>query len=200
MAVFVPALLLPGPDFVGVVRATIAGGRRAGLLAAGGVAIGLAFYATLGLLGLSAILARFEGLAWAVRVAGGAYLIWLGVELLRRPAGAIELGAGPAPSTRSGLLFGLSVTLTNPKAIVLFAGLFAGTVGPSTPFWAKATLIGLVGGLALSWYALVAGLLASAPARRRVAAARRAIDRVAGGCFILFGGRMLADTRNPLAP
>jgi threonine/homoserine/homoserine lactone efflux protein len=200
MAVFVPALLLPGPDFVGVLRAATAGGRRAGLLAALGVAIGLASYATLGLLGLSAILVRFEWLAWAVRVAGGAYLIWLGIGLLRAPAPTAEAGPEPARPTRGGLLFGLSVTLTNPKAIVLFASLFATSVDALTPLWVLSVLIALVGLLALAWYALVACLLASGPAQRRLARARRAVDRVAGGCFLLFGGKVLADARGPLAP
>ncbi len=75
MAVFVLALLLPGPDFVGVLRATIAGGRGAGLRAAAGVAVGITLYATAGLLGLLAVLVRFEWLAWAVRIAGGCYLV-----------------------------------------------------------------------------------------------------------------------------
>lgn len=200
MAVYVPALLLPGPDFVGVVRATVAGGRRAGLLAAAGVAIGLALYATLGLLGIAAILARFEGLAWAVRVAGGAYLVWLGIGLLRSPATGLVAAEGSGPTVRSGLLFGLSVTLTNPKAIVLFAGLFATAVGPATPGWALAAIVALVGLLGFAWYALVACLLASEPARRRLGAARRAIDRTAGGCFVLFGTKVLADARGPLSP
>jgi threonine/homoserine/homoserine lactone efflux protein len=222
MAVFVPALLLPGPDFVGVLRATIAGGRGAGLRAAAGVAVGLTLYATAGLLGLSAILVRFEWLAWAVRIAGGCYLVWLGIGLLRsREAGpADDPGPTPVrgggflfglsaeagrvynktPVRGGGFLFGLSVTLTNPKAIVLFASLFATSVGPATPGWVHATLVLLVGLLSLAWYALVASLLGSDPAQERLARARRAIDRVAGGCFLLFGGKVLTDARNPLSP
>lgn len=200
MAVFVPALLLPGPDFVGVLRATIAGGRSAGLRAAAGVAIGLTLYATAGLLGLSAILVRFEWLACAVRIAGGCYLVWLGIGLLRsRGAGPAD-DPGPTPGRGGAFLFGLSVALTNPKAIVLFAGLFATSVGPATPAWVHATLVLLVGLLSLAWYALVASLLGAARAQERLAHARRAIDRVAGGCFLSFGGKVLADARSPLSP
>lgn len=200
MAVFVPALLLPGPDFVGVLRATIAGGRSAGLRAAAGVAIGLTLYATAGLLGLSAILVRFEWLAWAVRIAGGCYLVWLGIGLLRSRGADAADDPGPTPTRGGGFLFGLSVTLTNPKAIVLFTSLFATSVGPATPGWVHATLVLLVGLLSLAWYALVASLLGSGPAHDRLARAQRAIDRMAGGCFLLFGGKVLADARNPLSP
>ncbi len=92
------------------------------------------------------------------------------------------------------------MTLTNPKAIVLFASLFATSVGPATPSWVLVTLVLLVGLLSLGWYALVASLVGSGPARDRLARARRAIDRAAGGCFLLFGGKVLADARSPLSP
>ena len=82
-AVFIPALILPGPDFVGVVRSSVTRGTTAGLLTTLGVSIGLGFYATLSLLGLSAILVEYQWLTWAVRVLGGLYLAWLGIKLLR---------------------------------------------------------------------------------------------------------------------
>ena len=80
--IFIPALMLPGPDFIGVVRSSMTGGTKRGLLTSLGVSIGLLMYASLSLLGLSAILTQYEWLAWAVRVAGAGYLIYLGVRLL----------------------------------------------------------------------------------------------------------------------
>src|ERR687887_602325 len=86
-AVFLPALILPGPDFVGVVRSSLTRGTTAGLLTTLGVTIGLGMYATLSLLGLSAVLVKYQWLTWAVRVLGGAYLVYLGIRLLRsKPA------------------------------------------------------------------------------------------------------------------
>ena len=81
--VFIPALILPGPDFVGVVRSSMTRGAAAGLLTAMGVATGLGFYATLSLLGLSAVLVEYQWLTWVVRVLGGSYLIYLGFRLIR---------------------------------------------------------------------------------------------------------------------
>src|SRR5207253_8225595 len=82
-AVFIPALILPGPDFVGVVRSSLTRGTTAGLLTTLGVSIGLGMYATLSLLGLSTVLVEYQWLTWLVRVLGGAYLIYLGIKLLR---------------------------------------------------------------------------------------------------------------------
>src|SRR3712207_9068491 len=82
--VFLPALILPGPDFVGVVRSSMTRGASGGLLTTVGVSTGLGLYATLSLLGLSAVLVEYQWLTWAVRLLGGAYLIYLGLKLLRR--------------------------------------------------------------------------------------------------------------------
>ena len=99
-AVFIPALILPGPDFVAVVRSSMTRGTRAGLLTTVGVSLGLCLYASLSLLGLSAILVKYQWLTWAVRLLGGAYLIFLGIKLLRarhwieRAAGVCFIGLG----------------------------------------------------------------------------------------------------------
>ncbi len=197
-AIFIPALILPGPDFIGVVRSSMTRGARAGLLTAVGVSIGLGFYATLGLAGLSAVLVRFEWLAWLIRIAGGAYLIYLGIKLLFAKPETVELNG----QARGGspLLFGLGVTLTNPKAIVLFASVFATSVTAATPGWLMATMIALVMASSLIWYSIVSLFMSSAPVMRSFGRARHWIERMAGACFILIGGRILADSRNPLTP
>tara|TARA_R110002126_G_scaffold291732_1_gene456197 strand:+ start:55620 stop:55961 length:342 start_codon:yes stop_codon:yes gene_type:complete len=81
-AVFIPALMLPGPDFIAVVRTSMAYGTVAGLLTTLGVSMGLAFYATLSLLGLSAALIEYHWLAWMIRLCGGCYLVYLGIRLI----------------------------------------------------------------------------------------------------------------------
>jgi threonine/homoserine/homoserine lactone efflux protein len=197
--VFIPALILPGPDFVGVVRSSMTRGTRAGLLTTLGVSIGLGMYATLSLLGLSAVLVKFQWLTWAVRVLGGAYLAWLGIRLLlARPAAS---GQQPQGVVRgNALLFGFIVTLTNPKAIVLFASVFATAVTARTPVWLMVLMIALVVASGLIWYSIVALFMSSAPVMRRFQHARHWIERVAGASFVLIGGRIIADARNPVNP
>lgn len=199
-AVFIPALILPGPDFVGVVRSSMTRGTTAGLLTTLGVTIGLGMYATLSLLGLSAILVEYQWLTWAVRVLGGAYLAWLGIKLLRAkpaPPGE-EIARGPVRG--SALLFGFIVTLTNPKAIVLFASVFATAVTATTPLWLMILMVGLVMASSLIWYSIVSLFMSSAPVMRRFQHARHWIERVAGASFVLIGGRIIADARTPVTP
>jgi len=199
-AVFIPALILPGPDFVGVVRSSLTRGTTAGLLTTLGVSIGLGMYSALSLLGLSAVLVEYQWLTWLVRVLGGAYLIYLGIKLLRSKPGKTADAAAQSPLRGNALLFGFLVTLTNPKAIVLFASVFATAVKASTPHWLMVLMIGLVMASSLIWYTIVSLFMSSPPVMRRFEHARHWIERVAGASFVLIGGRIIADARNPVNP
>jgi len=199
-AIFIPALILPGPDFIGVVRSSMTRGIAAGLLTTVGVSIGLGLYATLSLLGLSAILVKYEWLAWAIRIAGGCYLIYLGIMLVRAKPQPVDLAEPVGIARGNPLLFGFFVTLTNPKAIVLFASVFATAVTAQTPTWVMMLMVALVVASSLTWYSIVSLFMSSAPVVRSFAGARHRIERIAGICFVAIGGRILADSRNPLTP
>ena len=199
-AVFIPALMLPGPDFVAVVRSSMAHGARAGLLTTLGVSAGLGMYATLSIVGLSAVLVEYQWLTWLVRLIGGAYLVYLGVRLLRSPPVAIELDEVSSRRQPNALVFGFLVTLTNPKAIVLFASVFATAITPHTPGWLMVLMVALVVASSLVWYSLVSLFMSSSPVMRRFERVRHWIERVAGGCFIALGGKLIADARNPVTP
>ena len=199
-AIFIPALILPGPDFVAVVRSSMTRGTRAGLLTTLGVSTGLCLYATLSVLGLSAILAEYQWLTWAVRILGGSYLIFLGIKLLRARPQPIELEEPTRPAGKRAILFGFLVTLTNPKAIVLFTSVFATAVTASTPFWLMGLMIGIVTASSLIWYSCVSLFMSSGPVMRRFQRARHWIERAAGVCFIGLGGKVLADAGRPISP
>jgi threonine/homoserine/homoserine lactone efflux protein len=199
-AVFIPALILPGPDFVAVVRSSMTHGTRAGLLTTLGVSMGLCLYATLSLLGLSALLVQYQWLTWTVRILGGCYLVFLGIKLLRARPQAIELDPAGRPAGKRAILFGFLVTLTNPKAIVLFASVFATAVTASTPLWLMGLMIGLVTASSLTWYCCVSLFMSSGPVMRRFQNARHWIERAAGVCFIGLGGKVLADAGRPISP
>ena len=199
-AIFIPALILPGPDFIAVVRSSMVRGTTAGLLTTLGVSFGLLFYATLSLLGLSAILVEYQWLTWFVRILGGCYLAWLGIRLLMAKPQTIEIHDAGERHNGNPLLFGFLVTLTNPKAIVLFASVFATAVTETTPVWLMVAMIALVFASALMWYALVSLFMSSRPVIRRFQRLGHWIERAAGFCFIGIGGKILTDARNPITP
>jgi RhtB (resistance to homoserine/threonine) family protein len=199
-AIFIPALMLPGPDFVAVVRSSMTHGTRSGLLTTLGVSLGLCLYATLSLLGLSAILMKYQWLTVVVRILGGSYLIFLGIMLFRAKPQEIVVDQATRPSRNRAMLFGFLVTLTNPKAIVLFASVFATAVTASTPLWLIGLMIALVTASSLIWYSCVSLFMSSGSVMRRFHRAKHWIERAAGACFIGIGGRVLTDARNPISP
>ncbi|MEM8645252.1 MAG: LysE family transporter [Pseudomonadota bacterium] len=198
-AIFIPALMLPGPDFVAVVRTSMTQGTKAGLLTTLGVTLGLGLYASLSLLGLAAVLAEYYWLTWLVRVLGGSYLIYLGIKLILTKPEAIDV---TTPAPRRGLhpfALGFLVNMTNPKAVVLFASVFATAITPTTPFWLMGLMIALVMTSSLFWYTLVSLFMSSAPVIKRFQNARHWVERAAGVCFVGIGGRILADARSPVS-
>ena len=199
-AIFIPALMLPGPDFIAVVRSSMARGTRAGLMTTFGVTLGLGFYASLSLLGLSAILVQYQWLAWVVRVCGGLYLGYLGLRLLLAKPAPIDLDGEGYSRGGNPLVFGFLVKLTNPKAIVLFTSVFATAVTDAMPLWVMGAMIALVMASAATWYSIVTLFMSSRPVIKRFQNAQHWIERAAGVCFIAIGGRILADSRNPLTP
>lgn len=199
-AIFIPALMLPGPDFVAVVRSSMSRGTTAGLLTTIGVTIGLGFYASLSLLGLSAILLEYQWLAWAVRICGGLYLAYLGLKLILTKPAMVDIDSTVVKDSGNPLIFGFLVTLTNPKAIVLFTSVFATAITDTMPLWGMVVMIGLVMASALTWYTIVAVFMSSRPVISRFQNAQHWIERAAGVCFIAIGGKILADSRNPITP
>lgn len=202
---FSPALLLPGPDFVAVVRNTLASGRRDGVLTALGVSLGITAYAGLSALGLSALFARLEWLEVAVRLAGSGFLTFLGIGLLRTQHVDIDPPETDIPDTprmrrRNPVLLGLLVNLTNPKAIIFFASIFGSAISPQTPTWVLVTAVALVGVCGLLWFSAIALLTATTQLLTGLHRHQHWIERMAGLAFIGFAVVMLINLITGQAP
>ncbi|MFK2903046.1 LysE family transporter [Dyella ginsengisoli] len=189
------ALASPGPDFLFVSQTAASRSRAQAMAGVLGIALGIAVWAALALLGLHVLLHRLAWLQRTVAIAGGAYLLWMGWQLLRaawRPAAAASGGSAPLPagawrSLRAGLL----TNLANPKAVVYFASVFSALVGPAVTTATRWQLWILVAVESLAWFALVATLFALPPMRRAYLRKARVIDGLAGGVFVLFGLQLM---------
>ncbi|MEQ1682495.1 MAG: LysE family translocator [Burkholderiaceae bacterium] len=121
LASFVLAVT-PGPGVLYIVTRTLAQGRAAGVSSVAGVACGNFLNAVGAAVGLAALFAVSSLAFTLVKFAGAAYLVWLGIRMLRAPATTVEPGAAlvPVPVAR---LFreGLLVALLNPKTTLFFA-------------------------------------------------------------------------------
>ena len=156
----------PGQDMIMVMSRSIAQGPAAGVATAAGVSVGLVGHTVLATLGLGAILRTSEWLFIALKLVGAAYLIYLGIQLLRTRHA--ELALGPATARPMGRLFvdGALSNLSNPKiAIFYFAFLpqfvLPGATHPTLAIFVLGLLFALITFAVKGPVGVFAGLLSS---------------------------------------
>lgn len=187
-------IIVPGPTVTLIVANSLKHGTRAGLLNVAGTQAGLGIMVLVAGIGLSSVIAALGHWFEWVRLAGAAYLIWLGWKMFRS-AGADLDGTAPAKPPRGGFfLQGALVALSNPKTLLFFGAFFPQFLDPARD---HATQIAIMGATALvfaalsdSAYALLSGKAGHLLSRNRV----RLLSKLSGG-FLVGGGLWLASTR-----
>jgi len=189
----------PGPDFAYVTRQSLVQGRSAGLLASAGIALGLSIHIVYSAAGLAAIVAHSAHWMTAIKLAGGAYLLYLGIRGLRSGAGgapaestARELPASPLRQIAGGFL----CNALNPKAPIYFLALFTVVLSPGLPLPTLLAYGAWIMVLQWAWFSLVATLFAHHAVRDRLFAVRHWIDRAFGATMLALGIRVIATARD----
>ena len=184
--------LIPGPTVTLIVANSLRHGSRAGLLNVAGTQAGLLLMMLTLIVGLSSVIAAMGWLFDWLRLAGAAYLIWLGYRLL----GAEITFEEQKPRTPKGGFFaqGFLVLMSNPKALLWFGAFIPQFVDPHGNYVGQIVLLGLtamaVAALTDGAYAVLTGRASAALSKRNVKALTRA-----SGLFLVGGGLWLAFTR-----
>jgi threonine/homoserine/homoserine lactone efflux protein len=182
----------PGPAVLMSARTGLTEGFRTGTFLAIGIGAGAVFWATCAMSGLGLLFAWAPSLLIALKLAGGAYLIWVGVSLWRDAAKPFDTAdARPTPrSALSALWLGLITQLTNPKPVVLLSAIFLGTVPPGTPLWQRLALLAVLFTFETVWNILVARIFSLDRTRAAYISLKTIIDRAFGGLLVLLGARI----------
>jgi threonine/homoserine/homoserine lactone efflux protein len=133
----------PGPNMAWLALLAATAGRRAGLAAVAGIALGLAGQAILAALGISVLLASWPGLYTALHVAGVAFLLYLAVESLRDAEDPAHHLPGGGEDGAAGFRRGLVSNLLNPKSGLFFVTVLPGFLSPSAR-WAETTTLSAI--------------------------------------------------------
>ena len=169
-------LIIPGPTILTVISYSMTHGRRAKLPLVAAVALGDSTALVVSLLGLGALLATSAFWFTLVKWAGGLYLLYLGIKLLRAGITSAELVAPAAPGSRWKLFANTYlVTALNPKGIVFFVAFLPQFINPGAAvtqqLWVLAVTFVAMATLNAALYAVFAGsarkLLSSPRAQRR---------------------------------
>ena len=186
-------IVTPGQDTALTIRNTLLGGRRIGVRTAFGVSAGQAVWALATSAGVAAVLQASEPAFVAVKLAGAAYLVFLGLQTLvpaLRPRGAMPKASPRGRPLRQGLLSNLG----NPKMAIFFTSLLPQfATGPS---FGALLLLGLVfSSLTLVWLTTYSFAVAKAGDFLRRSRVRRAIDGLTGVVLVALGLRLAAEQR-----
>lgn len=188
---------VPGPAVLYTAAQTLARGRRAGLLAMLGIHIGGYAHVLAAALGLAAVFELVPDLYLAVKFAGAAYLIWLGIGLLRsRPLNA-DLPQLASKSARRSVFESILVEVLNPKVAIFYLAFLPQFVDPAAllPIWTQFLILGVIVNFAFSSADLVAVFLTSTLVARLKTSQRAELwaRRIGGTILIGLGLRLAAD-------
>jgi len=195
VAACIALALLPGPVVTLLIANGLRHGTRAALINIAGVQTGLAIAIGVVAVGLTSLMATMGYWFEWVRLLGAAYLVWLGIKLIRSPVEGIAAGDTPPPPPRGGFfLQGFVVLVSNPKILVFFGAFLPQFMDMSRDHVPQVALLGatfmVIAGLTDGAYALLAGR-----ARKLFSAKRtRLVSRISGG-FMIGGGVWLALAR-----
>lgn len=195
------AVVAPGPDFAVTVRQSVRFGRAVGVATAVGIGMGISLHVGYTLLGVGALLHTHPWLLTLTSVLGAAYLVYLGVLLVRsRPHASTSDttddttsfgAAGAVPSLPSAFWLGFLTNASNPKATLFFLAMFTTLVQPATPLPVQA-LYGLwMCGVNAGWFMIVAALFTVVRVRDAFLRMGHWLERLMGVVLLLFALRLV---------
>jgi threonine/homoserine/homoserine lactone efflux protein len=194
LAACIALALLPGPIVTLVIANGLRHGTRAALINVAGAQAGLAIVIGVVAIGLTSLMATMGYWFDWVRFAGAAYLVWLGIRLIRSPVEGLHVDEPPQPPRGGFFLQGFLVLLSNPKVLVFFGAFIPQFMDMNRDHFPQVALLGatfmVTAAMTDAIYATLAGRARLFFSARRT----RLLSRISGG-FMIGGGIWLALTR-----
>ncbi|GAA4123855.1 LysE family translocator [Aminobacter aganoensis] len=197
LAVFSVLMVVPGADFVMVVRQSVVHGRRAAIITSFGIGTSLLFHVSYTILGIGLIVSKSLLLFSMLKWAGAAYLVYLGIMALR--AGPMDMVSVDVPEEADGpksisavrcFLMGFVTNALNPKAVLFFVPLFTAMVSHETPASVKGVYGLLMAVVLIAWFVGVSMFFTMASVRERFVSWGRWFNKATGMIFIGLGVKL----------
>ncbi len=182
------AVISPGADFAMVTRSSYAQGRKAGLAAAVGIALGVQVHVLYTVLGIAVIISQSPTLFLAMKVLGAGYLIYLGYQSLTNTQRISLDGMGQsAANVMQALRTGFLTNALNPKTMLFVISAFTQVVQPGSPLTLDFAYGAFMSFAHWLWFSLVAVFFSSAALRKAMIERQLLVDRVIGVALIGLG-------------
>jgi threonine/homoserine/homoserine lactone efflux protein len=196
VAVSVAVVVIPGPDMALVARNVVRHGRSAGFATSFGVCTGILGWGLAAGFGVATLLATSATAFTALKLAGAAYLIYLGISTLRAhdASGAVGAGGGSGLRPHRAYLQGLASALLNPKLGVFFLTLLPQFIGPGDPPAVRAVQLAVLFDLiGLVWLLTYSAMLGAVGAALNRPTPRRLVRWLTGTILVGLGARVALD-------
>jgi len=175
------AAISPGPDFAMVTRNSYRSGRRSGLLSAAGIALGVQVHVLYTMFGVGLLMQHAGGLLAVVKGLGAAYLVWIGIQTLRKRATLpADQGAAPALPPLKALRTGFLTNALNPKTTLFVVSTYTQVIDRHTPLLAQFGYGLFMSAVHFAWFALIACLVCTPSLRAAMLRRQCAVNRTIG--------------------
>ena len=186
---------IPGPAMLYAAAQTMARGRRSGLMASLGIHLGGYFHVIAAAAGLSVLFHAVPPLYMAVKLAGAAYLVWLGITMFRaRSQDGAAIPTIEAKSGRRAFFESITVEVLNPKTAIFFVAFLPQFIDTSAgfPIWLQFLALGTIVNLMFSSADVVCVMLAGAMLGRlrRSSRMQRLLQKTGGAVLVGLGAHL----------
>ena len=202
IAVAVFLIVTPGPDTALIIRNALRAGARSASLSAVGVGLGSVVWAAASVIGVAALLESSDVAFTVFKVAGAAYLVYLGLRTLTgtfRPASGGPTAPTPAApedtSAWSAFVQGVLNNLLNPKAGAIFATVMPQFIEPGDPTTRLVLMVVCYDAIVIAWLCAYALVISRARRSRLGARMRKGLESVTGTIMIGLGVRLALERR-----
>lgn len=192
MLITMLAVVSPGPDFAMITRNSYAFGRRAGLVSALGIAVGVQVHVLYTAFGIAAFITGSPAVFVAIKILGAAYLIYLGfATFTTTPPAVTSESASPNISQWRAFKMGFLTNALNPKTMLFVIATFTQVLHPFSPLESY-----IFYGLFISvthwvWFSFVAVFFSNHALRQKMLRNRRVLDGVIGTVLVALGASLL---------
>lgn len=188
--------ITPGLDTALVLRTTASEGPRRGLWSGVGVVTGCLLWAASVAAGLGVLLVASRIAYDVLRWAGAAYLLYVGIRMLRQPRASFATSPGLQPRGRSAFARGALTNLLNPKVGVFYVSFLPQFIPADVAVAPYAMLLGTIHALlGLLWFICLIAAMGPLSGWLRSPRVVRVLDRATGVVFIAFGVRLALESR-----
>ena len=180
----------PGPSLAVVIKNTIQGGRKQGVLTGIGHGLGLGMYAFISVMGLSSLITDNKQLFTMLQIMGSFFLIYIAGKMILNQANKHQIKIDKEETTK-GFFEGFMISFFNPKILMFFTAVFSQFMAEDLTLKDKILMASVAGAIDITWYVLVAIVLAGTKLLNTLKSNSNYFDKITGYTLLFIGIFML---------